>query len=410
MNAPAIEPSLSADSRTEPSGVQPASAPEQEMRAAAEPSEPSVAPEMRAASEPAEPSVAPAPIVAAETLAAAEPSEPSEPEATTPDETGSREAEARPTTSVPSPERVAVAPSSPSPEPDGDAPRRASARPGGLIRPADPVEEEARLREALTEHPDDCEARLALAALLVEQSREQDADALLAEVAADDDTRRLAHIAALARAGRTEEARGELDQLPAAARASTSARMSAARLDLDEGRARDAVRELEPVAGDGQAPARALALYADALLAAGRVGAASSAYSASVERDPSLPEALLGRAEMAVRSRRPNDALRILRRLERELAHTARPAAFRARVEFLRGRAELMAGDRSARRTLHRVVGRPGAPTEAYFFLGEAMIGHDYRGARDAYLRYLELEPDGYYARRARRALGLDEP
>jgi hypothetical protein len=37
------------------------------------------------------------------------------------------------------------------------------------------------------------------------------------------------------------------------------------------------------------------------------------------------------------------------------------------------------------------------------------MIGHDYLRARDAYQRYLELEPDGYYARRARRALGISE-
>lgn len=179
--------------------------------------------------------------------------------------------------------------------------------------------------------------------------------------------------------------------------------MIAARIALAEGRASEAVEALQEFAAAPGASAALLALYARALLASGRVAAASEAYSASMERDADLPEAILGRAEMAVRSRRPADAMRLLRRVD---VGTLRPELV-TRHLLLRGRAELMLGQRAAaRRTLERVVERPGAPTQAWFFLGEARAGHNYRAARDAYERYLELEPEGYYATRARRAIG----
>src|SRR5690606_19970277 len=172
--------------------------------------------------------------------------------------------------------------------------------------------------------------------------------------------------------------------LPEARRADPSARMSAARLALASGRPDDAVRELAPLARAPDASAPLLALYAQALLASGRVAAAADAYSESIERDASLPEALIGRARMAVRSRRPTVAMRILNRID---TGALRPDLV-TQVELLRGRAQLMAEQRAdARRTLGRVVERPGAPAQAYFFLAEAHAGHDYRAARDAYER-----------------------
>lgn len=274
----------------------------------------------------------------------------------------------------------------------------------------DPAGEEARLRARLAEAPDDTDARVALAALLVSRGAEREADAVLAEHDADEETARLRRIDVLARAGRAQEARAELGALSEASRATPSARMSEARLALAEGRAEEAMRILQPFAQSSDASAALLALYAQAALAAGRVEAASDAYRASVERDAALPEALLGRAEMAVRSRRPHDALRTLARLERALEAQPRPPPFRSRALLIRGRAELMSGQASAaRRTLARVVASPDAPSEAFFFLGEAHAGSDYRAARAAYEAYLEREPNGYYATRARRALGIDE-
>ena len=47
----------------------------------------------------------------------------------------------------------------------------------------------------------------------------------------------------------------------------------------------------------------------------------------------------------------------------------------------------------------------PGAPTEAWFFLGEALWNDNSPAARTAYERYLELVPSGPLAERARRAI-----
>ncbi|MCZ7679428.1 MAG: hypothetical protein M5U28_11970 [Sandaracinaceae bacterium] len=267
----------------------------------------------------------------------------------------------------------------------------------------------------LARDPHDSDARVALAALLASRGEQDASDQVLAELEGapgeSGDARQLGRIEVLARLGRAGEAQAALDALPASARESSSARMSAARVALAASRADDAVRELAPVAQAPGASAAVLALYARALLAAGRTAEASEAYAASVAEDRTLPEALLGRAEMAVRSRRPADALRILSRLERVLASEPRPPAFHARVLFLRGRAQIMAEQRTeARRTLTAVVRRADAPSEAWFFLAESRVGVDYRGARDAYRRYLDLEPEGFYARRARNALGLGEP
>ena len=170
------------------------------------------------------------------------------------------------------------------------------------------------------------------------------------------------------------------------------------------------MRELEPLATAPDASAAVLALYGRAQLAAGHVGRAARAYSASSERDAHHPAALLGRAELAVRGRRGREALFLLDRLDDALAISARPPRFVARARYLRGRALLTEGrSLEARQTLARVIATEHAPSEAFFYYAEAQVGHNHRAARDAYLRYLELEPDGYYGRRARRALGIED-
>jgi len=138
---------------------------------------------------------------------------------------------------------------------------------------------------------------------------------------------------------------------------------------------------------------------------------AARAYAASSDRDEDYPEAILGRAEMAVRGRRSSEGLYLLDRLDRALEANPRPPAFHLRARLLRARAHLL-GRRvaDARQLLRAIVDDPRAPPEAWFHLATAEIGHSYRGAVEAYERYLELAPDGYYAVRARRALGRPTP
>lgn len=217
-------------------------------------------------------------------------------------------------------------------------------------------------------------------------------------------------IDALVARGQLAEARARLDGLGSDDRGSVAGRMSAARLHLAAGHPDEAVHELAPLARRDGASAAVLALYGRALLAAGHVDEAARAYAGSEARDATLPEALFGRAQMAVRGRNPREALYHLDRLDEALAIHERPARFRAEALLLRGRALGFAGrEPEARRIFARVIALESAPPEAFFHFAEAHVGHDGRAARDAFERYLRLAPDGFYARRARRALGRDE-
>lgn len=184
--------------------------------------------------------------------------------------------------------------------------------------------------------------------------------------------------------------------------------MSAAERYLEADHADAAVRALEPLATRSDASPAMLALYGRALLAAGNVQRASNTYAQAIERDPAQPEALFGRAEMAVRSHRGRDALNLLSRLQRALEGNPRPRAFRARMQLLRGRAlEFVGRAAEGRQLLRQLVESGTAPRDAFFHYAESEVGHNHRAARDAYLHYLELAPNGFYARRCRMALGI---
>jgi len=149
-----------------------------------------------------------------------------------------------------------------------------------------------------------------------------------------------------------------------------------------------------------------LALYGDALLEARQAEPAQEAYAAGVETDASSPEALLGQAELAVRSERQSDAVELLDRVRRSLERRIRPPSMHARMHTLYGRAYLLADrDDAARRALEAAIETDAAPADAHFHLGEALSGEDSATARTHYERYLELEPEGRYAARARRAI-----
>jgi len=83
----------------------------------------------------------------------------------------------------------------------------------------------------------------------------------------------------------------------------------------------------------------------------------------------------------------------------------ARPGLEAAAIYQL-GRLHFERGDRdAARRLLRQSISLSGAPAEAWFYLGEALSSDNSPAAREAYEKYLELEPQGNLAGRARRAI-----
>lgn len=276
---------------------------------------------------------------------------------------------------------------------------------------------ETALRRALELTPEHTEAKLALGGLLLDMGSFEAADELYTSLARSGRTTsgravtvagRLGRVEALVGLGRLDDAQVQLEALTDEVRETASARITAARLALAQGRNGEAVQALQPLArGEGPAPS-VLALYADALLAVGQAEPAAEAYAAALDADAGLPEALLGQAELAVRSEREDDALELLERAARVFEQRIRPPSMHARLHTLVGRAQLLqgrSGAEAARASLRRAIETEAAPPEAHFFLGEALAGENSPESRASYERYLELAPEGAFASRARRAI-----
>jgi tetratricopeptide (TPR) repeat protein len=111
-----------------------------------------------------------------------------------------------------------------------------------------------------------------------------------------------------------------------------------------------------------------------------------------------------------LRAERAEDALGRLEQAQRALATRLRAPEVRARALALLGHAYLQRDKRGdeerAREVLRQAVRLPNPPAEAHFFLGESLGGRRTPEAAEAFKRYLELDPKGDYADRARRALG----
>ena len=276
---------------------------------------------------------------------------------------------------------------------------------------------ETALRRAVELVPEHTEARLALGGLLLDTGQYQAADELYTELARSGRVSggqsvtiagRLGRVESLIGLGRLDDAQVQLEGLRDDDRETPSARMTAAGLALAQGRAGEALTQIRAMATAEGAGATVLARYADALLAAGQAEPAAEAYVAALADDAGSPEALIGQADLAVRSSRSDDALEALTRVERSLESRIRPPAFRARYDLLAGRAHILSGAsgmEAARTALRRAVASEAAPPAAHFFLGEALAGSNSPEARAAYERYLQLAPEGEYAARARRAI-----
>jgi len=202
----------------------------------------------------------------------------------------------------------------------------------------------------------------------------------------------------------------QLDAVPEGQHGGPAYRAAAARVALARTKPGDALALLRPLVEAQSDKPALLALYGDALLAAEQLESAGGAYEKALSLDASLPEALLGRAEVLLRSNRGKDAVSVLDAAKSALADRIRPPALRAQRSILLGRAYLARSKRGddelAKQALRDAVKQSGAPPVAHYWLAEALGGKSNPDARVEYQRYLELAPSGKYAERARRALG----
>jgi tetratricopeptide (TPR) repeat protein len=278
---------------------------------------------------------------------------------------------------------------------------------------ADAEGAEASFRKALTLSPGQSDSLVALGGLLLDEGKYEEADAVFQELSSRGGSAlagRLGRVEALVALGRTADAQVQLDAIPEAQRTTAAVRTAAARVALARRKPGDALGLLRPLL-ETQSDRPALqALYGDALLAAEQLEGAASAYDKALSLDSGLPEALLGRAQVQLRTNKAKDALPVLEAAKRALADRIRPPAMHALRAVLTGQAYLLRNKRgdadTAKQVLRDAIKSTAAPAEAHFWLGEALGPKAASEARTEYQRYLELAPNGKYADRARRALG----
>lgn len=258
--------------------------------------------------------------------------------------------------------------------------------------------------------PDHLIARLSLGSLQLLRGRPAEAEtifrSLLDDPAGDSADARLGLAEAFAAQGRLVEAQQELQKVPEAQRRALSLTLALAQTLLEAGRAPAASALLESLTRADDVPPDALALQGDILLALKNVEEARVHYGRALDKDATNLRALFGSADLMLRAERRNETTALLRRAETALRGVDSPEHL-ARLRYLQGRLAYEAGDRAeARQLLRKATAQRGAPPEAWFWLGESLAGEHSPNARAAYRRYLELEPEGLYARRAKRAIG----
>lgn len=208
--------------------------------------------------------------------------------------------------------------------------------------------------------------------------------------------------------GDVDGARAVLAQLPASARKEEAGLLLRAELEILEGRPQRALHTLRHLRGSEQRSTALLNTIGRALYALDEVDRAAGAFDLALEQEPSNLTAMLGRAEVHLRAERSTDAIALLERAR--VARNKANEAEQAQLLTLLGHAYLQReidGDRElAYGVLRSAIALPGAPAEAYFWLGESLAGRRTPEATRAYTTYLERAPQGRYVDRARRALG----
>ena len=149
-----------------------------------------------------------------------------------------------------------------------------------------------------------------------------------------------------------------------------------------------------------------LTTRADKLDQEGHSALAASYYRRALEIDPDYAPALVGMGQSILRAKKYSDAMKnATRALQLARGVDARPG-LEAVAIYQMGRVHYERGERDAARRLFRQsISLPGAPPEAWFYLGEALSSDNSPAARQAYEKYLELVPKGPLSDRARRAI-----
>jgi tetratricopeptide (TPR) repeat protein len=187
---------------------------------------------------------------------------------------------------------------------------------------------------------------------------------------------RLGQVEALIGLGRLDEAQTQFGGVTEAFRDGAAARETGARLALARGKPKQALELLAPLVRNAGARAGTWVLDGDALLAAEQWNPAAAAYDHALGLDGTLPEALLGRAELQLRAGNHKDALAQLSQAKTALASRLRPPELRARLLVLQGQAYM------ARKKKN-----------------------DVQTGRELLRQGLELDPKGRYASRAKHEL-----
>jgi tetratricopeptide (TPR) repeat protein len=270
---------------------------------------------------------------------------------------------------------------------------------------------EVALRRALELVPDHQGALGTLAALQLDVGRYAAADDLYQRIAMRDPlTGRVGRAEALIGLGRLADAQSQLSGLPENQRGIDIVREVGARVALAAHHPGEALTLLRPLVEGEDRRSTTFVVYGDALFAADQVDAAAGAYDAALGIDPELPEALLGRAEVQLRAQRFKEALEFLDRAKVAVPTRLRPPSVRVRMLTLYGHTYVdraKHGDYAvARDLLREAVQDPSVPPDAHFWLGEALGGRKTAESAAALKRYLELQPEGPYAARAKKALG----
>ena len=272
-----------------------------------------------------------------------------------------------------------------------------------------PTEARASFERAVAIAPNHVEAQRALGRCLLEAGEN---DAALALFRALETTApssaSLGIVEALLAKGNASEAASRFDALGANLRASAAAQLLLARLELARKKVPEALKTLEPlVAEDADSrTAESLGVYGAALLASDKLEPAAAAYDSALELDERDPDALIGRAQVALRANKADTAVGLLTRAEQALVQRTRPPSERALSLTLLGHAELDKNQNAAALDhLARAIALPGVQSEAYFWYGEALARAKSDKANEQYARYLSLEPEGAYAARAKKAL-----
>ncbi|MFT5358023.1 MAG: tetratricopeptide (TPR) repeat protein, partial [Polyangiales bacterium] len=268
---------------------------------------------------------------------------------------------------------------------------------------------ETALRRAIEVRPGNQQAKLLLGYVLLDRGKYEEAEALYEEMALagrPSVAARLGRIEALLGLNRLDEAQTQFETLPEPTREGASGRQVSARIALAAGRPEDAVSALRPLAEAEGATSDTLAFFGDALYATGDARAAGDVYDHVLDTDDFHPEALIGFAQVLIRGEKFRDATSYLDDAEVALTRRVRAPSVQARLLMLRGRIALEKNDGAdAREALRAATALVGAPIEAFFWLGEALAGQNAPEARTAYEHFMESEPSGPLAARARRAL-----